>query len=250
MRKRSARPTCPFLGSSTTRGISPEVESCMARFCFRISCASWSMPIVRVTRARVFRGIPQGRTSPEPASIRILHATTAAAWPPWHSRDRAEVCRRRNGPWRSYYSYYLSAQKGNISTETEENSMRITKEDIPVRINVPGAVARQKANFGDATGYGKISGEYFSLAAGTDISPLLEGLEGDLCQSPHWGYLLQGKLTVTYTDGTQEVNKGGDLFYWPPGHTVTVGEAAAVILFSPQDEHRKVIDHMLKKRGA
>ena len=76
--------------------------------------------------------------------------------------------------------------------------MHIAKQDIPVRIDVPGAVARQKTNFGDPTGYGMISGEYFSLAAGTDISPLLQGLEGDLCQSPHWGYVLQGELTVTY----------------------------------------------------
>jgi len=78
--------------------------------------------------------------------------------------------------------------------------MRIAKQDVPVRINAPGAVARVKANFGDATGYGMISGEYFSFGAGTDISPLLQGLEGDLCQAPHWGYLLQGELTVTYAD--------------------------------------------------
>ena len=58
--------------------------------------------------------------------------------------------------------------------------MRIAKEDIPVRIDAPGAVARQETNFGDATGYGRISGEYFSLGIGTDISPLLQGLEGDL----------------------------------------------------------------------
>jgi hypothetical protein len=128
--------------------------------------------------------------------------------------------------------------------------MRIAKEHIPVRINAPGAVARQKTNFGDATGYGRISGEYFSLGTGTDISPLLEGLEGNLCQSPHWGYLLQGKLTVTYADGTQEGIKSGDLFYWPPGHTVKVGEDAEVILFSPQDEHSEVIDHMLNKMSA
>ena len=132
----------------------------------------------------------------------------------------------------------------------EEHTMRITKEDIPVRINVPGAVARQKTNFGDATGYGMIGCEYFSLRAGTDISPLLKGLEGDLCQSPHWGYMLQGKLTVTYADGTREVNKSGDLFYWTPGHTVKVDEDAEVILFSPQDAHGKVIDHMLRKMGA
>ena len=128
--------------------------------------------------------------------------------------------------------------------------MRIAKNDIPVRINAPGAVARQKMNFGDASGYGKMSGEYFSLAAGADIAPLLKGLEGDLCQSPHWGYLLQGQITVTYADGTEEVLNSGDLFYWSPGHTVRVGEDAEVILFSPQDEHSKVIDHMLDKMAG
>ncbi len=95
-----------------------------------------------------------------------------------------------------------------------------------------------------------ISGEYFSLGTGTDISPLLQGLEGDLCQAPHWGYVLQGELTVTYADGTHELINSGDLFYWPPGHTVKVGKAAEVILFSPQNEHGKVIDHMLEKLRA
>lgn len=128
--------------------------------------------------------------------------------------------------------------------------MRIAKEDVPVKINAPGAVARQQTEFGDAAGYGKISGEYFSLGAGADIAPLLKGLEGDLCQSPHWGYLLQGEVTVTYADGAEETVKGGDLFYWPPGHTVKVGKDAEVILFSPQDEHGKVIEHLKEKMGA
>ena len=132
----------------------------------------------------------------------------------------------------------------------EEETMRIAKQDIPVKINVPGAVARQKTNFGDAAGYGMIGGEYFSLGAGTDIAPLLQGLQGDMCQAPHWGYLLQGELTVTYSNGTNEQIKGGDLFYWPPGHSVKVGKDAEVVLFSPQHEHGEVIDHMLKKMAG
>jgi len=127
--------------------------------------------------------------------------------------------------------------------------MRIAKSDVPVRINAPGAVARQQKNFGDATGYGKISGEYFSLGAGADIKPLLEGLEGNLCQAPHWGYVIEGELDVTYADGKHEVIRGSDLFYWPAGHTVKVLQDAEVILFSPQDEHDVVIDHMKKKMG-
>lgn len=128
--------------------------------------------------------------------------------------------------------------------------MRIQKNDVPVRIDVPGAKARQKLDFGDATGYGPLSGEYFSLGAGTDIAPLLQGLDGDLCQCPHWGYMLQGKLDVTYADGEQETMGGGDLFYWRPGHTVKVDEDAEVILFSPQREHSHVIDHMLGKMAG
>src|SRR3990172_3514928 len=119
--------------------------------------------------------------------------------------------------------------------QREVHEMRIAKNDIPVRIDVPGAVARQMMNFGDAAGYGKSSGEISVPAPKEKYSPLLKGLEGDLCQSPHWGYLLKGELTVTYADDTQEVIKGGDLFYWPPGHTVRVGADAEVILFSPQD---------------
>jgi hypothetical protein len=127
--------------------------------------------------------------------------------------------------------------------------MRIPKTAVPVKINIPGAVARQQIDFGDAKGYGKMAGEYFSLGAGTDIAPLLKGLKNDLCQSPHWGYLIEGEITVTYQNGSEEVVTTGDLFYWPPGHTVRVGKNAEVILFSPQHEHGQVLDHLLSKLG-
>ena len=44
--------------------------------------------------------------------------------------------------------------------------MHIPKDQIPAKINLPGAVARQQLDFGDAAGYGKIAGEYFSLEIG------------------------------------------------------------------------------------
>jgi hypothetical protein len=123
--------------------------------------------------------------------------------------------------------------------------MHISKDQIPAKIDVPGALARQSPGFGDATGYGKISGEYFTLAAGTDITPLLKGLKDDGCHAPHWGYMISGELVVTYTSGEEETCRGEDLFFWPPGHTVRVVEDANVILFSPQHEHTEVLDHML-----
>jgi hypothetical protein len=125
--------------------------------------------------------------------------------------------------------------------------MRISKTDVPVQIEIPGATARQITDFGDASGFGTIVGEYFSLDAGTDVAPLLEGLENDLCQAPHWGYLLEGEVIVTYGDGTEETVSGGDLFYWKPGHTVKVAKDAELVFFSPQKEHCEVIEHMRKK---
>jgi hypothetical protein len=125
--------------------------------------------------------------------------------------------------------------------------MRIAKDDVPVKIDVPGATVRQETDFGDATGYGKMGGEYFSFGAGTDITPLLHGLEGDLCQCPHWGYVLEGATTAIYTNGEQETVSKGDLFYWPPGHTVKADEDSELIVFSPQVEHGQVMDHILEK---
>jgi hypothetical protein len=125
--------------------------------------------------------------------------------------------------------------------------VRIARNDVPTRIDVPGAKARQVLDFGDASGYGPIAGEYFSLKAGTDLGPLLKGLEHDLCQSPHWGYLVEGEVIVSFADGKQENVSDGDLFYWPPGHTVRVRRDAEVILFSPQAEHCAVIEHIRAK---
>ena len=48
-------------------------------------------------------------------------------------------------------------------------------------------------------------------------------------------------------DGSEEQPVGEDLFYWPPGHTVRADEDTDVILFSPQEEHTKVIDHLRAK---
>ena len=125
--------------------------------------------------------------------------------------------------------------------------MKIAKQNIDVKMEIPGAVIRQKTDFGDASGLGKISCEFFSLSAGVDTTPLFIGLEGNLCQSPHWGYVLTGELTTTDADGAQETVIANDMFYWPAGHNVKVNADAEIIMFSPQHEHSQVINHMIEK---
>jgi hypothetical protein len=127
--------------------------------------------------------------------------------------------------------------------------MHIAKEQVDVRLEIPGAVIRQRRGFGDVSGFAGISGEYFSLAAGVDTTPLFEGLEGGLCQCPHWGYVLGGRLTTTDATGATETVAAGDLFYWPPGHNVSVDANAEIVMFSPEREHSHVIEHMIEKVG-
>ena len=129
--------------------------------------------------------------------------------------------------------------------------MRVAKDEVDKKLELPGAVIRQRAEFGDVTGYAKISGEYFTLAAGVDTTPLFEGLHGNLCQCPHWGFVLRGQITTTDASGNKETVTANDLFYWPPGHNVKVDADAEIVMFSPQAEHTQVIDHMIKKvQGA
>ena len=125
--------------------------------------------------------------------------------------------------------------------------MRVAKEDVDVRMERPGVVIRQRKDFGDVSGFDKISGEYFTLAAGVDTTPLFVGLEGDLCQCPHWGFVLSGELTTTDATGAQETVTANDLFYWAPGHNVRVSANAEIVMFSPQREHSHVINHMIEQ---
>jgi len=125
--------------------------------------------------------------------------------------------------------------------------MRVAKDEVDVQMEIPGAVIRQRTDFGDVSGFAMISGEYFTLSAGVDTTPLFQGLEGDLCQCPHWGFVLRGQITTTDAIGVQETVRANDLFYWPPGHNAKVDVDAEFIMFSPQREHSHVINHMIEK---
>ena len=125
--------------------------------------------------------------------------------------------------------------------------MRMAKDDVNVMMAIPGATVRLQPGFGDVKGYDKISGEYFTLAAGVDTTPLFQGLDGNACQCPHWGFVLKGQITTTDASGKRETVRPNDLFYWPPGHNVKVDEDAEIIMFSPEREHTLVVNHMIEK---
>ncbi len=59
--------------------------------------------------------------------------------------------------------------------------------------------------------------------------------------------MLRGQLTTTDANGARETVDMNDLFYWPPGHNVKVDVDAEIVMFSPQREHSRVIEHMIEK---
>ena len=92
--------------------------------------------------------------------------------------------------------------------------------------------------------WGEQSVRHVDLPPGADLRPLLKGLPGDVCSCPHWGYVIAGSIHVQYADGTQDVNRAGDLYYWPGGHTGWTDEGVTFVEFSPAAEIRPVLEHL------
>jgi glyoxylate utilization-related uncharacterized protein len=72
-----------------------------------------------------------------------------------------------------------------------------------------------------------------------DATPLLKGLPDDRCQSPHWGYVISGRLHFRFADH-EETFEAGDAFYLPPGHVPFKHEPGTqIVQFSPAEELRQ-----------
>jgi hypothetical protein len=82
-----------------------------------------------------------------------------------------------------------------------------------------------------------------------DAAPLLKGLADDRCQSPHWGYVVSGRVTFTFAD-REEIYEAGDAYYAEPGHTPAVTAGTEVIEFSPTEEYGRTVEVIGKNLAA
>ena len=121
--------------------------------------------------------------------------------------------------------------------------MRKTKENLPVTMEAGPANMQ-------ATDWGEMKSAYMRMGEGVDFTPTLQGLPDDLCQVPHWGYVLEGEIQVRYTDGSEESIEAGQLYYLPPGHTVWFEEDAEFVEFSPRQGMNEVLAHIEKQMQA
>jgi hypothetical protein len=116
-----------------------------------------------------------------------------------------------------------------LHTHPRRIDMHAAEQDITIELEVGDIVTRGEE-------WGDQIVRHLRLPAGTDFRPLLAGLPDDRCACPHWGYILEGSITLRYADGTEETNRAGDTYYWPGGHTGWSDEGVTFIEFSPADE--------------
>ena len=115
--------------------------------------------------------------------------------------------------------------------------MRAAIEDIPLEMKVDGIETR-------GIEWGDQLMRHIDLPAGVDFTPLFVGLPGDMCQCPHWGYVLEGSINLRYADGTEETTRAGEAYYWPGGHTGWTDEGVVFVELSPTAAITPVLAHL------
>ncbi len=112
--------------------------------------------------------------------------------------------------------------------------MRGSKEDLPATIESE-EVDIQEAEWSDIhVGFETYNEEF-------DLAPLLKGLPDDMCQCPHYGYVLKGRMRVRYAN-REEVVEAGDAYYMEPGHSPIMEAGTEIVEFSPKDEYQKTME--------
>ena len=86
--------------------------------------------------------------------------------------------------------------------------------------------------------------------ADDDLAPLFVGLPDDHCQCPHWGVVLEGKVSYKYSDGTEDVITAGEAYYARPGHTPVLYADTRLVEFSPTGDLEKTMEVVMRNIAA
>ncbi len=114
--------------------------------------------------------------------------------------------------------------------------MSTSVESLPVEVAAGDLVTRYLE-------LGDMAIRHCSLPAGTDMAPVLQGLPGDRCPSPHWGIVLSGSIRIEHADGSSETAGAGEVYHWPAGHTGVTDEGVVFLEIGPVAEMRAFSEH-------
>ncbi len=120
--------------------------------------------------------------------------------------------------------------------------MRAKKMDIPIGF-------KDGESYGRDMEWGEMDVAWERWQAGRDAAAAFKALPGGSCPVPHWGYMISGRMRLTY--GAQdEVINAGEVFYMQPGHIPVTEEDCELVWFSPKGETKKVMDILARNRAA
>ena len=112
----------------------------------------------------------------------------------------------------------------------------LTRDDTPIVLKDENVELRM-------TEVGQMTVSFIRLRKGTDLGPALDGLPGNLCPCPHWGFMLEGRLGMHTATGDKQYD-AGEAFYWAPGHAPFAIEDCSYVDFSPTEEFMPVVRHI------
>lgn len=115
---------------------------------------------------------------------------------------------------------------------------KVSRETATTTETAPGYEGR----FEDLGGY---TVAYETYTEDADLAPLFAGLPDDRCQCPHWGVVLQGKVTFHY-QGSSETIEAGEAYFVPPGHTPELHQGTEVIEFSPTADLERTLEVVMR----
>ena len=124
--------------------------------------------------------------------------------------------------------------------------MHVPKDHVDVRMEVPGAVIRQRTDLATRADSPR-SAPSISPSRLASIPPRSSRDSRQSLPVPPLGLRLARPAHHDRCARRAGDRGANDLFYWPPGHNVKVDADAEIVMFSPQHEHSQVIDHMIAK---
>lgn len=157
----------------------------------------------------------------------------------WSGAERTtketRTLKKINGDWKIVHASIVELSSF-ANTQTASFHMAVNK------------IQKNPRNgFANLSGLGGMSIGYMEIPTPVDFTPFFAGLPGNMCTSPHWGYVIDGSLRVKYAEGKEETINAGEIFYLPAPHTGAVDTHVKFIDFSPDRKFIPVMDHLAKK---
>ena len=120
--------------------------------------------------------------------------------------------------------------------------MRAGRDELAVEFEQEGLAVKSAR-------WGEMHIARYTLPPGTDLTPFFAALPDGLCSGDHYGVVLEGDITISYRDGSEEPAEAGDVFYWPGGHTGWTERGVDFVAVTPLVQQEEIEQRIAAATG-